>query len=153
MNKGGNDYMQWSEMFTKDHQPTEGQIREFIGCSLWDDLGSHLQQEYKVKPKIAYSGCAMDNGMWKGWNVKYQKSGKSLCTVYPKQGYIQSLVPVSVHDLDEAELMLPTFTEYTQNLFNQSATGRNGKSLAFMVEDEAVLHDMENIIALRVAKR
>ena len=23
--------------------------------------------------------------MWKGWNVKYQKSGKSLCTLYPKR--------------------------------------------------------------------
>jgi len=145
--------VQWSELYTKDNEPSESQIRDFVNTTLWDDLDNHLRQEYNVKPKIAYSGCSMDNGMWKGWNIKYQKSGKSLCTVYPKQGYIQALVPVSFQNLDEVELMLSIFTEYTQNLFNHSATYRNGKSLAFMVEDEAVLHDMKNIIALRIAKR
>lgn len=145
--------MQWSELYTKDNEPSESQIRDFVNTALWDDLDSHLRQEYNVKPKVAYSGCSMDNGMWKGWNVKYHKSGKSLCTVYPKRGYIQSLVPVSYQDLGEVELMLPTFTEYTQDLFNKSAAGRTGKSLAFMVEDEAVLHDMKNIIALRVGAK
>ena len=116
-------------------------------------MNNHLRQEYSVKPKIAYSGCSMDNGMWKGWNVKYQKSGKSLCTLYPKQGHIQSLVPVSFQDISEAELMLSTFSEYTQNLFEQSVTGRNGKSLAFIVEDGAVLEDMKKFIALRAVKR
>ena len=121
--------------------------------ALWDDLDSHLRQEYNVKPKVSHSSCAMDGGMWRGWNVKYQKSGKSLCTLYPKQRYIQALVPVGLQDMGEAGLMLPMFTEYTQNLFKQSATGRHGMSLAFMVYDEAVLHDMKRLIALRAAKR
>ena len=43
--------------------------------------------------KIAYSNCAMDNNVWRGWNIKYQKSGKSLCTIYPQQGYFLALVP------------------------------------------------------------
>jgi len=144
--------MQWSEMFTKENEPSEGQIRDFVNTSLWDDLDSHLQQNYNVKPKVAYSGCNMDKGIWKGWNVKYQKSGKSLCTLYPKQGHIQSLVTVSPQSINEAELMLPTFTEYTQELFNQSEAGRIGKSLAFIVEDEGVLEDMKRLIDLRVGK-
>ncbi|MCL2578691.1 MAG: DUF3788 domain-containing protein [Oscillospiraceae bacterium] len=145
--------MQWSEMFTKGNQPSQSQIQDFVGCPLWGDLDAHLQQEYKIKPKMSHSSCAMDGGMWKGWNVKYQKGGKSICTLYPKQGYIQSLVPVSLQDLGEVELMLPTFTAYTQDLFAQSGTYRNGKSLAFMVKDEDVLQDMKGIIALRAAKR
>ena len=144
--------MQWSEMFARDREPSESQIREFVGTNLWDDLDSHLKQAYHVRPKVSYSGCSMDQEMWKGWNVKYQKSGKSLCTLYPKPGYIQSLVPVSLQDVGEAELMLPMFTEYTQNLFKQSATGRTGMSLAFIVEDEAVLQDMKDFIALRASK-
>jgi len=145
--------MQWSEMFTKENQPSESQIREFVGTPLWEDLDTHLRQEYKVKPKIAHSSCAMDGGMWKGWNVKYQKSGKSLCTLYPKQGHILALAQVGLKDLTESELMLPTFTEYTQNLFTQSPIGGIGKMLAFIIEDEAVLRDMKSIIALRAAKR
>ena len=145
--------MEWSEMFTREHEPSESQIRDFVSTPLWDDLDSYLRHEYNVKPKVSYSSCSMDKGMWKGWNVKYKKNGKPLCTLYPKQGHILSLVPVGLQDIGQAELMMPTFTEYTQNLLKQSVTGHNGKSLAIVVENEAVLQDMKNIISLRAVKQ
>ena len=51
-----------------------------------------------VKPILSYSNCAMDKGIWKGWNVKYKKSGKALCTLYPKQGYFQALVVIGAKE-------------------------------------------------------
>jgi AraC family transcriptional regulator len=144
--------MQWSEMFGREREPSDSQIRDFVDSPLWDDLDSFLKQKYGVKPKIAYSGCSMDDGMWRGWNVKYQKSGKALCTLYPKQGYIQALVPIGVREMNEAELLMPFCSEYTQNLFSQTASGRNGKSLTFVVENAEVLYDMKELIAIRMAK-
>jgi len=93
----------------------------------------------------------MQKGIWKGWNVKYKKNGKSLCTLYPKQRYILSLVPIRVREMNEAELLIPLCVEYTQNLFKQTDSGHNGKSLAFVVENENVLQDMKKLIALRAA--
>ena len=81
------------EMFDKEIQPTESELRDFVGTELFMDLHSHICDRYKVKPKMAYSNCAMDNNIWRGWNIKYQKSGKSLCTIYPQQGYFLVLVP------------------------------------------------------------
>ena len=81
------------EMFDKEKQPTESELEDFVGTMLFTDLNNHLCNSYKVKPKIAYSNCAMDNNIWRGWNIKYQKSGKSLCTIYPQQGYFLVLVP------------------------------------------------------------
>lgn len=81
------------EVFNKENQPTEAEIKDFVGTALFSDLDNHLRDNYKVKPKLAYSGCAMDNNVWRGWNIKYQKSGKSLCTIYPQQGYFLVLVP------------------------------------------------------------
>ena len=84
------------EVFNKENQPTEAEIKDFVGAeifTLFADLDSHLREGYKIKPKLAYSSCAMDNNMWRGWNIKYQKSGKSLCTIYPQQGYFLVLVP------------------------------------------------------------
>ena len=144
---------QWHEMWDSQHEPSNAQVKEYVGTPLWDDLGDYLQQTYSVKPKLSYSNCAMDKGMWKGWNVKYKKSGKSLCTLYPKQGYILSLVPVGVRGIGEAELMMPLCTEYTQNLFKQTACGHTGKSLAFEVRDEGVLQDMKRFIELRAKSK
>jgi len=84
------------EVFDKEIQPTEVEIKDFVGTetfTLFADLDNHLRESYKVKPKLAYSNCKMDNNMWRGWNVKYQKSGKSLCTIYPQQGHFLVLIP------------------------------------------------------------
>ena len=81
------------EKFDKETQPTESELKNFVGTEFFTDLHNHLCDSYKVKPKIAYSNCAMDNNVWRGWNIKYQKSGKSLCTIYPQQGYFLVLVP------------------------------------------------------------
>ena len=81
------------EMFEKETQPTKSELKDFVGTKLFTDLDHHLCDGYKVKPKISYSNCAMDNNIWRGWNIKYQKSGKSLCTIYPQQGYFLVLVP------------------------------------------------------------
>jgi len=142
--------MQWSELFGKEQEPSNRKIKEFVDTPLWDSLDHFLKQTYNVKPKFAYSNCSMEKGMWKGWNVKYQKSGKSLCTLYPKKGYILALVPIGIRAMNEAELMMPLCTEYTQNLFKQTTSGHNGKSLAFELKNEDVLQDMKRLIELRV---
>ena len=81
------------EMFDKEVPPTESELTDFVGTELFMDLHKHLCDSYNVKPKMAYSNCAMDNNVWRGWNIKYHKSGKSLCTIYPQQGYFLVLVP------------------------------------------------------------
>jgi len=81
------------ERFDKAIQPTESELKEFANTELLGEIDSHLRDVYKVKPKYAYSSCAMDKNIWRGWNMKYQKSGKSLCTIYPQEGYFMALVP------------------------------------------------------------
>ena len=145
--------MQWHEMFNSEQEPSDTQIREFVKTPLWENLDNHLQQTYNVKPKLSYSKCQMQQGYWKGWNVKYKKSGKSLCTLYPKQGYILSLVSIGPREKTEAELLIPLCTEYTQNLFKQSLSVNDTTSLAFEVENEEVLQDIKKLIAIRAAPR
>ena len=94
------------EVFTKENQPTEAEIKDFVGTetfALFTDLDSHLRDDYKIKPKLAYSSCAMDKNIWRGWNIKYQKSGKSLCTIYPQQEYFLVLVPGKPFEVRNAE--------------------------------------------------
>jgi len=93
--KGGKDMLNY-EFFTKEKQPSENEINDFVGpgiSALFSDLDNHLRERYKINPKFAYSNCAMDKNIWRGWNIKYQKSGKSLCTIYPQQEYLLVLIP------------------------------------------------------------
>ena len=142
--------MEWSELFNDMYEPSDEQIKEFVNTPLWDDLTNYLQQTYNVKPKLFYSNCSMQEGFWKGWNVKYKKSGKSLCTLYPKQGYFIALTAVGAKEVVDADLLIPICDEYTQNLYSQTKSGVNGKSLAVEVTSENILRDVRNLIALRV---
>jgi len=142
--------MLWSELFNDGHEPLDNHIKEFVDTPLWDDLANYLQQTYNVQPKLVYSCCSMDKGLWKGWNVKYKKSGKSLCTLYPKQGYFITLVAVGAKESVEAELLIPLCDEYTQEVYNQTKFGAGYKSLAIDVTSENILRDVKNLIALRV---
>jgi len=91
------------EVFNKEISPTEFEIKSFVGTELFTDLDNHLRNDYKINPKLAYSNCAMDNNIWRGWNIKYQKNGKSLCAIYPQQGYFLVLVPGKFFEVkDEA---------------------------------------------------
>jgi AraC family transcriptional regulator len=150
MSKAG-DYMLWNELFGKEHEPSEEQIAEFVDSPLWGDLTHYLQQTYRVKPKSSYSGCAMDGGIWKGWNVKYKKGGKSLCTLYPKQGYFLSLITIAEKDAAEADFLISHCCEYVQDLYNRAEFGKNyGKMLGLEVTSEEILRDMKELISLRV---
>ena len=140
----------WNELYDGEHEPLDNQIEEFVDTPLWGDLAHYLQQRYAVKPKLSYSNCSMDKGFWKGWNVKYKKSGKALCTLYPKQGYFMALIPVGTKDMAEADLLYPFFDAYTQNLYHTTKTGAVGKSLAVKVTSEDILRDVKSLIALRV---
>jgi hypothetical protein len=142
--------MQWYELFNKENEPSETQVSEYINSPLFNELDCYLRQAHKVKPKLAYSSCAMDAGMWKGWNIKYKKSGKSLCTVYPKPEYILALLPIGAKEMNESELLMPMCSEYTQELFGQCELFQGGKYLGFEVRDEDVLRDMKGLIDIRV---
>ena len=145
--------MPWSELWDEWHEPPAHQIKQFVDTPLWDYLADHLQRTYDVKAKSFYSRCSMDEGFWKGWNVKYKKNGKSLCTLYPKQGHFIALVNVGVKESHEADLLIPCCDEYTQNLYKQTASGASGKSLAMNVTNENILRDVKDFVALRIRSR
>lgn len=138
--------MVWSEQYDSARQPTEENIREFINNDLWQELNIYLQETYDTLPQTTYSGCSMQ----KGWNVKYRKKGKSLCTLYPMQGYFIALVVIGVREMNEAELLMPLCSEYTQNLFEQTVSGYGGKWLMIEVKNRDILNNVKNLIGLRI---
>jgi AraC family transcriptional regulator len=143
----------WNELFDKGHEPIDNQIQEFVDTPLWEELAVYLKQTYNVQPKLFYSNCTMDKGLWKGWNVKYKKSGKALCSLYPKQGYFVALIAVGVKEMDEADFLITLCDEYTQNIYRRTKAGASGKSLAVEVTNEKILSDVKELIALRAKPR
>jgi AraC family transcriptional regulator len=143
--------MQWSELYSKEQEPSSEQLSDFVGNPLWDALNNYLVETYGIQAMKFYSCCAMDKGLWKGWNLKYRKAGKALCTLYPKKGYFLALVNIGKKESEEAELLIPSCDNYTQQLYNKTISGNSGKMLAIEVNSDNILKDLKKLIALRIA--
>jgi AraC family transcriptional regulator len=129
--------------------PSMAAISAYVDSPLFECLTKHVEAEYQCKPVLEYSRCSMQYG----WNVKYKKAGRTLCTLYPMEGYFVSLIVIGEHEKAETELMLPSFTIYLQQLYRETKTGMGQKWLMINVTDDAVLEDVKQCIAIRRGKR
>lgn len=137
--------MDWVNLYGSDKQPTKDQIAEYIASPLWDDLNNFLQENYEVNPSYSYSVCSGQPG----WNIKYQKAGRSLCTLYPMPGFFIALVVIGAKEEMEAELILPTLDESVQRMYETAAAVMGGRWLMIHVTSEKILDDVKHLIQLR----
>lgn len=137
--------MEWIQLYGPDRQPSAAEIAQYINSPLWDEITIFLQENYETRPSYSYSACSGQPG----WNVKYQKAGRSLCTLYPMDGYFIALVVIGAKEQNEAELTMPLCNEYTQKLFSNTAFSAGGRWLMIAVTSEAILEDVKHLIQIR----
>lgn len=136
----------WNELYNSDNEPTMGNIKTYVNTDLWGKLCNYLETQYKVSPNIEYSKCSAQPG----WNVKYKKSNKSLCTLYPMKNYFIVLVVIGNKEQDEAEIIMKSCTTYIQELYKKTTFSCGGRWLMIEVRDEMILEDVNKLVRLRV---
>jgi hypothetical protein len=137
--------MNWTELYGADNQPSRREIDAYISNPLWDSLNSFLVENYEVSPSYSYSGCSGQPG----WNVKYQKAGRSLCTLYPMQGFFIALVVIGAKEDAEASLLIPTCDESIQTMYRNTKPLMGGRWLMVNVTNERILDDVRRLIQCR----
>lgn len=126
-------------------KPSLATISTYVKSPLFDSLCKHVETEYQSRPVLEYSRCSLQYG----WNVKYKKAGRTLCTLYPMEGYYIALIIIGDREQTETESRLPFFTEYLQKLYHETKPGMGQRWLMISVTDEAVLEDVKKCIAIR----
>lgn len=141
--------MTWDERYTIDTCPSTEEISDFVGNGCWNDLGHFLHETYDISPSVEYSRCSMN----RGWNVKYKKGRKAVCTLYPEDGYFTCLVSIGSKDAPEAELLLSGCTPYVQELYKKTTLFNGGRWLMIDVKNPDVLEDVKTLIGVRMKKK
>lgn len=131
-----------------NYVPNISEISVYIENSAFDELYQHMNNEYKAVCKIEYS-----KDVWaRGWNVKFKKSGKSLCVVYPKKNYFTVLVVVGNKDKEDVENLLPRLSEYVQEIYRNTREGNGQRWLMIDLKSKNnVYQDVLRLIEIRYA--
>ena len=133
----------------RDAPPDMCKIENYIGLPAkqrWLELISHIEGAYGAKPQIAYSVCAGKPG----WNVKYKKSGKALCTLYPEPDSFIALVVLSADDIARFEADRAAYTDEVNSLFDKTKLFNNTKWLMIRISSDEVLADVKRMFELKL---
>lgn len=141
--------MSWATSCPKSDKPALEKIERFIGTPMWQDFCGYVEREYGVSPMVEYSMCSAAPG----WNVKYKRGGRSLCTLYPHEGYFTCLVCIGAKEQLEAELIMPICTAYTRALYEKAGSVNGTRWLMMDVTGEDIMEDAKRLLLVREKPR
>ncbi len=130
--------------------PTLDEIAEAVQNPLFQTFCAKIKETYNVSEKIEYSCCSMEPG----WNVKFKKSGRALCTIYPKESYFTVMVAVGRKEKEAVEVLLPDSSEKIQEIYHQTQEWNGQRWLMIDLEDpDDCCEDVFRLIKIRSGKK
>lgn len=128
------------------NKPDMLKISEYVNNSLWNEFGSYMLEIYNVQPIFEFSKCNWEYG----WNVKFKKGNKSLCTLYPKENYFVVMIVIGKNEKESFEEILPSLSVDIQQIYSETQEGNGQKWLMIELEDNNKRYDdVKRIIDIR----
>lgn len=134
------------DLHDKNSCPSLEEISEYIRNPVFMQFCSEIKNTYGCSEIIEYSSCSWENG----WNVRFKKSGKTLCTVYPRECYFTVMIVIGTKQKALVEEILPECTAELQSIYAQTKEGNGQKWLMVDLEDKGQLYnDILRLIQIR----
>lgn len=137
-----------SLIMDQSHHPSMEEIASYItgkDGSLWQDMVNFLETNFKVKREIAYSSCSGKPG----WNVKYKKGGKALCTLYPEREAFTALVVLGQHERAVFDGTREEYSSMITDAYDECSLFNGTKWLMLPVQNEKNLAGVKKLITLK----
>lgn len=126
--------------------PTLEEIGAYVGNPVFAQFCAEIKAAYGCGERIEYSACSME----RGWNVKFRKAGRALCTVYPRQKRFTVMVVVGAREKPSVENILPLCSEELQRIYARTREGNGQRWLMIDLEAQGELYrDVLRLIEIR----
>lgn len=136
--------MSYERMLDGEHQPTEADILKTIGKKkVWLDLKQYLELNYDFVPELVFYGAKY------GWTIRYRKSGKTLCSLFPEKGAFTVLSVLGKQEAQKALSMLDEFSTRVRKLVNGAEQRRDGRWLWIRVVTSVDADDVKELLKVK----
>lgn len=116
----------------KNHCPTLAEMGEYVRNPVFEKFCSEIKEKYQIRETLEFSSCSME----RGWNVKFKKAGKALCTIYPRENWFTVMVVVGRKEKEAVEAMLPECSNALRELYHRTREGNGQRWMMIDLEDE-----------------
>ena len=90
---------EFPRMMDKALEPTEEEMMNYLGESAeeaWTELRQFIDDNYDFVPETVFYGAKY------GWTVRYRRSGRTLCSLFPEKGGFSVLIVLGRKDSEKA---------------------------------------------------
>lgn len=135
-----------TDLKDKQYHPTLDEIGYYVKNPVFMRFCNEIKALYQCTEQIDYSSCSLE----KGWNIKFKKSGRALCTVYPREFYFTVMIVVGNKEKEHVEAILPECTKELQNIYCNTKESNGQRWLMIDAEDEnGIYKDIFRLIGIR----
>ncbi len=130
----------------KGYCPSIEEIGKYVNKPVFLQFCFYMKEKYHCNERVEFSSCS-----WMpGWNIKFKKSGKNLCTLYPHEEFFTAFIVVGRKEKTEVETILPECNPELQKIYNQTKAGNGQRWLMIDLEDaDAMYWDVMRLIEIR----
>jgi hypothetical protein len=130
----------------RDHKPGKEDIYKAIGNDAkkaWDGIHKFLARYYEIEPETVFYGKNY------GWNIRYRKSGKTLCSLFPEKGSFSFLIVLGKKEVEKASGMLIGFSANIQDIILNTEQLHDGRWLWIRVYKIEEIDDIKKLILIK----
>ena len=119
---------------------------------------------YIMGEKVFKNWCAINNFILKNYNMdilwnsggktgvyelKYRKSGKTFCALYPREQGMRVLIIFGKGERDKFESSREDFSEYINNFYNNTQQYHDGAWLYLDIISDEIVTDIEKLLLIK----
>ena len=133
-------------MINKTHKPSEEEMLKFIGekrKEYWFEIRHFVENNYDMKSEIIFWGKKH------GWLVRYRKSGKTLCSLFPEKAGFTVLLVLGKKESEKALAMKDKLSSKTNEIIETTKQLHDGRWLwinPLTIEDT---NDVKKILQIK----
>jgi hypothetical protein len=138
--------VQYQRMLDRERKPSDKEILAYLSgnsADAWADIVSFLRTHYDFSPELDYGGIKY------GWSVRYRKSGKSLCTLYPGEGAFTILIVLGKKEVEQFEEHIDEFSPKLVELFDSAKQFHDGRWLWIRILDTPDTEDVKRLLVIK----
>ena len=133
-------------MLDKTRKPDSKEIITFIGDQVttkWLEMEDFLKTHYDSKPETVFYGNKY------GWLVRYRKSGRTICSLFPEKGSFTVLITLGKKESDLVLSMKDQLNSQIFKVIQESRQLHDGRWVWIRILKPNDITDIKKILAVK----
>lgn len=136
----------YERLVNGEEKPSEEEIRKTIGkkaLQYWEEMKGFLYENYDFPPELTFYGKKY------GWTIRYRKSGKTLCSLFPEKGSFTVLLTLGAKEIERGKEQISNLSAPIKEIFDKSPLLHDGKWLWIRVEDRDCVKAIKVLLTVK----